>query len=177
MYKILITLFRTYFDICLFRKRPQDIPAARELFWVILLGYALISSILSYPTQTVFIAVATGLIEAAMLLLITYIFLYLRSVPERWLQTSTALAATGVIFSLIAFPLFYLRVYAQSGPAIQSLIGMLIICLILWNISVMTHILKNALSSSYLLGVLGSLTYIALVTFSLQLMLPVVTPA
>src|SRR5690606_26614053 len=104
-----------------------------------------------------------------MLLLITWMFLFLRSVPERWLQTSTALAGTGVIFSIMAFPLFYLRVYVQSGPAIQALIGMLIISLILWNISVMTHILKNALSSSYVLGVLGSLTYIALVTFTLQL--------
>jgi len=172
MQKILIALFQTFFDICLFRKRPQDIPAAPELFWVILLCYGLISAILSYPTQTIYIAVLTGLIESAMLLLITWIFLYLRSLPARWLQTCTALAGTGVIFSLMAFPLFYFRVYAQAGPALQALTSLLIICLILWNISVMTHILKNALSSSYMLGVMGSLTYIALITYTLQLVLP-----
>ena len=165
-------LFREFFEICLFRKRPQDLPAARELFWVVLLGYAVISAVLSYPSQTAGVAAVTGLVEAVMLLLITWLFLYLRSVPERWLQTSTALAGTGIIFSLLAFPLFYMRVFVQGGPTMQAFIGMLIIFLVLWNIAVMTHILKNALSSSYVLGVLGSLTYIAMITFTLQVIVP-----
>ncbi|MEX2353158.1 MAG: hypothetical protein WD709_03150 [Gammaproteobacteria bacterium] len=173
MPRILIILFRTFFDICLFRKGPQDLPAARELFWLVMLCYGAISVALSFPYQTFYIAVITGVTEALMLLLITYTFVYLRSVTGRWRQTSTALAGTGVIFSLMAFPLFYLRVYLQSGPALQAFIGMVIICLILWNIAVMTHILKNALSSSYFLGVLASLAYIALISFTLQVVLPV----
>ena len=113
-----------------------------------------------------------SVLGVVMLLLITWLFLFLRSVPERWLQTSTALAGTGIIFSLLAFPLFYMRVFVQGGPTMQAFIGMLIIFLVLWNIAVMTHILKNALSSSYVLGVLGSLTYIAMITFTLQVIVP-----
>lgn len=164
-------LFRAFYDICLFQKRPQDLPAARELLWVILVLYAAVSAVLSYPSQTVTIALVTGLIEAMMLMLITWLFLYLRSVPERWLQTCTALGGTGVIFSLVASPLFYIQVFIEAGQALGALIGTLVVVLLLWNIAVMAHIFKHALSSSYVFGVLGTLTYIALITFTLQLVL------
>lgn len=172
MRSLFTLLFKAFFDICLFRKRPQDLPVARELFWLTIVLYALASSVLSFPTQSVFHALLTGLIEVLMLLLITWLFLFLRSVPERWLQTSTALAGTGLIFSLLAVPLFYWRVFATNGAGMQTLTGMLVLMLIFWNIAVMAHILKNALSSSYFLAVLGSLSYIAMITFTLQWLLP-----
>jgi len=107
MPKYIVIMLREFFDICIFQKRPQDLPAARELFWIVILLYTVISSVLSYPAKTINIALLTGFIESVMLLLITYLFLYLRSVPDRWLQTTTAMAGTGIIFSLLAFPLFF----------------------------------------------------------------------
>ncbi len=172
MTRILHIIFRPFFEICLFRQRPQDLPASRELFWLVLSLYALLSAVLSYSVQTLSTAVLSGLIEAAMLLIITWLFLFLRSVPARYLQTTTALAGTGVLFSTLAFPLFYWRVYAAGTPVILALNSMLVIFLILWNIAVMAYILRNALSSSYLLGVLSALAYIAIITFSLQAVLP-----
>ena len=118
-------------------------------------------------------AVNALLIEMLMLLLITGLFLYLRSVSERWLQTATALAGTGMVFSLLALPLFYWRLFFPIGPTAQTLIGLLVTALVLWNVAVMTYILKHALSSSWMLGVLGSITYIALISYVLQLLLPV----
>lgn len=174
MPKTIIVIFREFFQICLLQKRPQDLPGSEALFWLVLVAYAAISAILSYPTQTSITAVISGLIESVLLLAITWLFLYLRSVPERWLQTSTALAGTGFIFSLFAFPLFYWGVFFTSGPDAQMIISLLVLMLVLWNIAVMTHILRNALSSSWLLGIMGSVTYIALISFVLQFVIPVV---
>jgi hypothetical protein len=171
MTRLVVILFKAFYDICLFQKRPQDVPASRELFSVMFLVYTAISAILSYPEQTVFIAVLTGLIQSLMLMLITWLFLYLRSVPERWLQTCTALAGTGVIFSVVASPLLYSGAYVREFPAFEAFIVMLLVILYVWSIAVMTHILKHALSSSYVLGILGSLTYVALIRFALQLVL------
>jgi hypothetical protein len=173
MLNAIIIVLKEFFSICLLRKRPQDLPASPVLFWPVLCGYGAISAILLLPTRTVYFAILTGLIEAMMLLLVTFVFLYLRSVPRRWLQTCTALAGTGIIFSLIAFPLFYWRVFFEIDTGAQTVIGVLVLVLVLWNIVVMTHILRHALSASYILGILGSVTYITLTSLVLQIVLPV----
>lgn len=166
-------LIREFLQICLLQKRPQDIPASMPLFALSLSGYGLISAVLLLPTQSFGYALLTGLIEASMLLLITFAFVYLRSVPARWLQTSTALAGTGTVFSLMALPLFYWRVFLPIGPGAETFIGLLVMVLVFWNIAVMTHILRHALSSNWILGLLGSITYIALISYALQQLLPV----
>lgn len=159
--------------MCLLQKRPQDLPASTLLFSVTLLSYALISSVLAFPTQRSIAALMSGILETLLLLGITWIFLYLRSVPERLLQTCTALAGTGFMFSLFALPMFYWGLFLPDGPDTQATISLLVLILVIWNITVMTHILRNALSSSYLLGVTGSVAYIALITFVLQTVFPV----
>lgn len=166
-------LLREFLQICLLRKRPQDLPASSVLFTLSVLAYGIISAVLLLPTQSAGYAMLTGFLESSLLLVITALFVYLRSVPERWLQTSTALAGTGTVFSLFAFPLFYWGVFFPLGPDAQSLIGLLVSLLVFWNIAVMTHILRHAMSSSWLLGVLGSITYIALISYVLQQLLPV----
>ena len=171
--KYLSIVIKEFLEICLFRKGPQDLPAARELFWLTIMVYILMSALLSYPTQTVIVAMLSGFIETLILLGISFLFLYLRSVPRRWMQVSTALAGTGVIFSLLVLPLYYLRVYSQAGPAAQDLMMTMIILLWLWNIAVMSHILKNAFSSSYILAALGALAYVAIIMLSLQQIFPV----
>lgn len=173
LHKTISVLLKEFLQICLLKKRPQDLPPSSVLFTLSVLAYGLISAVLLLPTQSVGFAMLTGLLESSLMLMITALFVYLRSVPERWLQTTTALAGTGTVFSLIAFPLFYWRVFFSMGPDAQSLIGLLVTLLVFWNIAVMTHILRHALSSSWLLGVLGSLTYIALISYVLQRLLPV----
>jgi len=171
MPKSVSVLFKEFFQICLLRRGPQDLPVSAELFCLVLLAYTAVSTLLSLPTNTLVLAVTSGLIEASLLLLISWLFLYLRSLPGRLLQTATALAGTGFIFSLFALPLFYWGVYFTSDPVVETLISLLVLALMLWNIAVMTHILRHALSSSLILGLFGALTYIALISFALQLII------
>ncbi len=128
---------------------------------------------MAYPSASGWKAMASGLVETTILLTITYLFLYLRSVPNRWLQVSTALAGTGIIFSSIVVPLYYLRVYANIGPSPQDLIMTVIIFIWFWNIAVMSYILKNAFSSSYLLAATASVAYVAIIMTVLQQLFPI----
>lgn len=157
----------------MFRKRPQDLPAAQELLWLSVIIYTLMSAVMAYPSQSAMIALASGLVETTVLLTITYMFLYLRSVPHRWLQACTALAGTGIIFSILVVPLYYIRVYGEIGPSPQDLIMTLIIFIWFWNITVMTYILKNAFSSSYLLAATASIAYVAVIMMTLQQLFPI----
>jgi len=49
----------------------------------------------------------------------------------------------------------------------------LILLLVFWNLAVTSHIFRHAFSASYLLGLLASFTYIAMVTFALQIIIPI----
>jgi hypothetical protein len=175
--RYLSIVLKEFFQICLFQKGPQDLPASGGLFWPTMFLYAIMSAMLSYPTQTLLTSLLSGVIESSILLSITYLFLYLRSVPNRWMQAATALAGTGIVFSLLVLPLYYLRVFLQAGPEIQDIIMTVIIFLWFWNIAVMSYILKNAFSSSYLLAALGALAYVAIIMLSLQQIFPVPPPA
>lgn len=106
-----------------------------------------------------------GVLESLLLLLFTYLVLTLRGLVTRWLQTCTAMAGAGLVFSVIAMPLFYsLDISAGASPS--PLPYLLILVLIIWNISVLAHILRHALSSSMAIGVVAALGYIWLVTFA-----------
>jgi hypothetical protein len=128
---------------------------------------------MAFPSSSFWVALASGVVESIILLVITYIFLYLRSVPNRWLQVCTALSGTGIIFSIFVVPLYYIRVYAEIGPSFQDLIMSIIIFIWFWNIAVMSHILKNAFSSSYLLAATASIAYVAIIMTTLQQLFPV----
>ena len=157
----------------MFRKRPQDLPVANELFWFSTVIYTVLSALISYTSQTFFISLISGLIEISILLFISFLFLYLRSVPKRWMQVTTALAGTGAIISIIILPLIYARVFIPVDATVQEIILTLIFILWFWNLSVMSHILKNALSSSYVLAALGAFTYVAVTYLILENLFPI----
>ncbi|MGK0298128.1 MAG: hypothetical protein ACI9XC_001746 [Gammaproteobacteria bacterium] len=89
------------------------------------------------------------------------------------MQVTTALAGTGSIISIIILPLIYARVFIQVGSTVQELTLTLIFILWFWNLSVMSHILKNALSSSYILAALGAFTYVAITFLILENLFPI----
>ncbi len=156
----------------MFQKRPQDLPAAGELCLLVVGIYMVFSWILLISYETASRALWMSVTGVIILLLITYLFLYLRSVPGRWLQTSTALAGTGAIFSIILTPPFYLSVYLSGNITMQALITLVILFLYLWFISVMSYILKYALSSTYLLAIPGAIVYFIITEFVLKLLFP-----
>jgi hypothetical protein len=171
--RYLALIFREFFEIYIYRKRPQDLPSANELLWLSIGIYTLLSGLIAYLSQPFIVSVLSALIESVMLIIITFLFLYLRSVPGRWIQVTTAVAGTGAIFSIIVFPLYYTIGFIQVSVTVLGLIQLLIIIMWLWYLSVLSYILKNALSSSYILAALGALAYIAIIMLSLQQIFPI----
>ena len=87
---------------------------------------------------------------------------------------TTALAGTGVIFNLVATPPYFFLVNLPEGHSLLVLLFLLVIILMVWNIAVMTHILRHALDASVALGLLVSLIYVLLNTFMVSRLQPVV---
>ena len=156
----LVIISRIFFDICLLRKGPQDLPASREFLLICAVSYVISNIILGLSSQTPGTAVAASLFEVSLLLIFMYSFLSLRSLRERWIQTCTALSGIGTIFSLVAAPLFYWFASLESGSQPGQEFYFLLFILIVWNISVMAHIFKHALSISFPVSIVVSILLI-----------------
>ena len=115
-------------------------------------------------------ALIAGIVEVLLVATMTYILLKIINVPERWLQTTTAFSGTGAIFSFIAIPLFFwIDPGSQLNSAGQPVAYIIIVLLVIWNIAVMAHIFRHALSTSFTAGVFVSLFYIWIISNAISI--------
>jgi hypothetical protein len=169
---MLSVLWELFFGICCFNKGPQDVPISREFLSLCLIVYGLASFILALPSQPAEIAVLSGLIDTFLLAVLYYFLLYSWRKSERWMQTIIALSGTGIIFSVAAIPLFYLLDYIGPEDPVALWLFLLVAILLVWNVSVMAHIMRHALSSSFAVGVIAALFYIGVSTVSINSLVP-----
>lgn len=152
-------LLSLYFDICLLRAGPQDLPASKAWLGVVLSAHAVVGVILgllSYSfVNAVFYALASTLIVVAL----TRMVLLLRNFGGRFTQTVCALAGTDVLLGLIAWPVtaWLHGVDAAAGDLGGPLAAWLL--LVAWSLAVTAHILRHALSVHYGIGLAVALGY------------------
>lgn len=142
-------MLRIFVDLCLLRAAPQDLPAARTLLGVTLAAYALVSLMLAAAQLSLSRALLYALLDTLVLALLTHTLLILRRAPARLPQTLSALAGTGAILGVIAWPLTTL-----DEPS------WLLFILLIWSLAVSANILRHALSVSLGVALLASLGYL-----------------
>lgn len=127
-----------FFDICRFKRNPQDIPSSYLLKNFVILSYFgsglaylwLISNEIEIPT-------VKALLDSVLMLAMGYAALWTRGFEQRATQTITALFGSGTIIYLFSLPLVLLP------DAIHTLLS---VGLSFWSIAVVGHILSQALS-------------------------------
>lgn len=156
----LIVLF---VDICLFKKGPQNVPASGLLFWMALtaywvVGFCLLVSQADWPDALIEVVV-----ESALLLAFVWAMLYFAlHWTGRFLQTATAMLATDVVISAPgSLVLEWLR--ATSGAMPMFLLAL--VALMIWQVSVVAHILRHALDRPLWYGFIAAVAYF-LVSYS-----------
>ncbi|MDP1707762.1 MAG: hypothetical protein Q8L89_01595 [Gammaproteobacteria bacterium] len=157
----LLTLLKTFGNLCLLRANPQDLPAAPVLTVVTLLAYTLVSVGLSLPDLGLGRAALWAVLDTGVLAILTHSALLLRRFPERFYQTLAALMGSGALLGLLAWPIV----------AMQNVTAQIV--MLVWNLAVVAHILRHALSVPLALGILASLGYfMAELLLSLAFMVP-----
>lgn len=156
-------LLQRYFDICLLRAGPQDLPASDFLLWLSGLGYFAAGLIMS--AQNLGIARATLLVGLDIVLLAALLFalLWSRALLARYRQTLTALLGTGAILQVVVLPILS---WQQAGlgeetiSATLMLASLLLWIWLLWDLLVIGHVLRHTLSTRLPIGVLLALVYL-----------------
>lgn len=170
-------LIRPFVQVCLLRMRPQDLPSSQFLLYIVLVVHTVISvigSTASYPLPR---AVAAGALETIVMAGLVAALLFAQRHPERLVQTLTALAGANAILNFIALPMLGLlpEVQGQStadtagGAAVAARLMLLV--LLCWNVAVIGHVLRHALSVGMAFGIALSIGFVWLYWSVLDLLL------
>jgi hypothetical protein len=155
-----------FFDICRLKKRPQDIPASRNLLTICILVYSIVSIFIAALYQPTEQAILGSVIELVLILLFTWAILQSSGKAVRWTQTVTALIGTNMIINIIALPAYVLVSVDElsdlgtSSSSSQSLGLLLLAALACWNIVIMAHIIRHALETHFAIAMFLAITYI-----------------
>ena len=140
-------------EICLLRAGPQDLPATTQFLALALAGYFLVDVLilqLGFPLSA---ALAASLLDVLLMAAFVQILLRVVAKPERFPQTLAALAGTGQLLGLLAWPLIKGMVDAEAGADSASGLALLRLALLAWSLVVTGHIVRHAMSTSLAMGV------------------------
>jgi hypothetical protein len=140
-------------EICLLRAGPQELPAATQFLALVLAGYFLVDVLISQLNFDFGAAVAVSVLDV--LLLAAFVQLVLRIVakPERFNQTLAALAGTGVLLGLLAYPLIRALTLAQAAGEAAAGLALAWLAVLVWSLLILGHILRHALAVPLMTGV------------------------
>ena len=139
-------LMTIWVDICLLRAGPQDLPVSQVLLGLSLACYLLVSALLSLPGYPAFTALQIAVTDVVLLVIFAGSVLYLTGNMARINQTLSALAGTGTLLGLMALPLVQSLYQAQDAEQISLAVLMFWLLLMGWNLLVVAHIIRHALS-------------------------------
>lgn len=143
------TLFELFFDICLLRRGPQDLPASPGLLRLAAIVYAVVALTLALVGSEIGRAAAQVLIDIVLTLAFVHGLLRWKGHAERVVQTLTAMFGVSAILTAMGLPLlFWLRRFVDDQGMVGAggdLPSFLWFLLFMWSLLVSGHILRNAL--------------------------------
>ena len=155
----MLQLIRAWFDICLLRRAPQELPASGYLLGISLGCYVLVSVLVTSQSYAFTRALLLAAVDLGLLIIFVWSLLYLQSKTARINQTLSALAGSGSLMGLIALPLLLAIGPDKVNEPVPAPLLSLWLLLLLWNLIIMAHIIRHALSSSFAIGFGISLLY------------------
>lgn len=146
-------MLRKLVEICLLRAGPQDLPAAPTFLVLVLAGYFLADVLISRLNFDLGAAVAVSVLDVLLLAAFVQLVLRIAAKPERFNQTLAALAGTGLLLGLVAYPLIRGLTLAQAAGETASGLALAWLAVLVWSLLVLGHILRHALAVPLMTGV------------------------
>ena len=164
----MIQLLKLFWDICAVKAAPQDLPASSFLLGLAVLAYFVTGAIVAAFHWPLSQAVLAALLDTVFLTVLSRVLLWARMLSGRFVQTLTALAGCGAVMTLIAMPLvLWQTLVGVTDANAPTLPSWLLMIWMVWNVVVVGHIIRHALSTVLPLGI-GLAAVYAYITFQLM---------
>lgn len=140
-----MVLLQRFFQICLFKASPADLPASHWLLRLTCVIYFAVGTLVSHVDHPWSASLAASLSDTLLLLAVCWLLLYFRGLSGRFLQTSAAMAGSGAIMGMLGLPIFLLFRQVESQGQVTSLVLLLVLILMFWSLFITAHIFRFAL--------------------------------
>ena len=154
MIALVLPLLRAFIGICTFQLTPQDLPRSNALLAAAVLSNLTLSLVIYFLESPFGYALLKAILETAVLFALTYLLLFLMSYSRRLLQTMTALMGSGAVLSGVAFVTMVLTPTLPGDVGVALLRGISVL-----NLLVIAHVLRHALGTWFLVGLLIAFGY------------------
>ena len=161
------------FNICLFRKGPQDIPHSQQVLRLTVLAYAVTGYLLIQVSTDTLNALLQAAVEIILITGFAGLMLSLANKISRLVQTICALLGTDALISICAMPI--IATLNLDSNNILAFFAML--ALMIWHWLVTTHIIRHALDKSFSFALGIAFLYIFSASQIIGLLFPAISPA
>lgn len=138
-------LLQRFFQICLFRSGPADVPSSDGFLKIVCLIYFAVGVLVSRVDHNWPLSLAGSAADTLLLLCVCWGLLYFKGMTSRFIQTATAMAGTGSIMGIIGLPIFWLFRQVEPHGQLTSIVLLFVLILIIWSLFVTAHIFRYAL--------------------------------
>ena len=167
-YERVIQLIKVFWDICILKAAPQDLPASTFLLALALAAYFATGVLVASFQWSISQAIFAALLDTVLLSVLSGAVLWARQLSARYLQSLTALTGSGAVMAVAAVPLvMWQSLVGVADSGVPTLPSWLLLIWTVWNVVVVGHILRHALSTLFVLGV-GLAAVYAYITFQLM---------
>ncbi|MBT9096373.1 hypothetical protein KFZ76_01440 [Methylovulum psychrotolerans] len=143
-------IVKRLFEICLFKKGPQDLPYRLSVLKMAVAANMLVSFLMLHMDKGGLRSVLQTVVGIALEVFFAGLCLYSFGKLARFWQTASALLGTDALLSFFALPVMATLILQQGGVAVF----LVMVAIIIWHWAVVGHILRHALDKhiSFSLG-------------------------
>lgn len=143
---ITVSVARILLKMLLLRTAPQDLPFSSVLLGRIVFLYLLSGLVVLNGRVESSMALAQMTVGIIIVMFFSYLILALLGHKERFVQTVTALAGTGIIFNLMAWPVLRQTTLDTGTNTLSGQSALLMLMLVSWEVIITAHIYRHALN-------------------------------
>ncbi len=162
-------IIKLLFDICLFKKGPQNLPASIWLLRLLLIVDVGVSFLMINIRTGLAVSLLQAAVSALLIAGFSWLMLFAAGKRERFNQTTCALLGSDALISFFALP-GMASMMIGAGALLAFIVT---IALMIWHWAVTGHIIRNALGQTWtfslglaFLYILGSYQVMALLNHS-----------
>ncbi|MCK9397318.1 MAG: hypothetical protein M0Q44_17235 [Methylobacter sp.] len=137
-------IIKLLFDICLFKKGPQDLPFSVWLLRLLAVADVIVSFLMVSLQAGLAVSLLQAIVSALLIVGFSWLMLYLARKRGRFHQTAGALLGTDAMISFFALPAMA-SMMIGTGALLAFIVTM---GLMIWHWAVTGHIIRNALGQS-----------------------------